>query len=129
MKWNEQQTEKLKELCGEGVSNIAIAAHLGCSLNDVYAKRSQLGITIEKCKGIAPNPEFEKAISSVEETLTRPVKRMNKEVREAFIRLNDALVLAMASDFTSEKDSKVYAKLATFIIELEDTFNFVIAGE
>lgn len=51
MKWSESQVSRLRSLCYQGVSNKEIAADIGCSPNDVYAKRSQLGITISKCKG------------------------------------------------------------------------------
>jgi hypothetical protein len=49
MKWSGSQVARLRELCYLGASNKEIAADIGCSLKDVYAKRSQLGITIAKC--------------------------------------------------------------------------------
>ena len=50
MKWTDQQIIKLKELCYAGVSNAKMAVALKCEVTDIYAKRSQLGITIAKCK-------------------------------------------------------------------------------
>lgn len=48
MRWSETQVARLKKLCFSGVSNMDIAAELNCKVTDVYAKRSQLGITIDK---------------------------------------------------------------------------------
>lgn len=63
MKWTNEKIGKLQRLCDEGISNKGIAEILGCTVGDVYARRSQLGITIDKCKkGIEPNPEFEAAL-------------------------------------------------------------------
>ena len=50
MKWTKTKVEDLKDLCLCGVSNAEIAYKLGIDIKDVYAKRSQLGITIDKCK-------------------------------------------------------------------------------
>ena len=65
MNWSETQVAKLEEMCFAGVSNSDIAAELNCKVTDVYSKRSQLGITIDKVraaqpiKGIKPNADFE----------------------------------------------------------------------
>ena len=48
MKWSVESIEKLKNLCLEEKSNKEIASILECSLTDIYAKRSQLGITAKK---------------------------------------------------------------------------------
>ena len=117
MKWTEEQTDTLKHLCNQGLSNKAIAAHLDCSLNDVYAKRSQLGITIAKCKGIEPNPKFEKAIEPI-----KP-KGMTKDVRYAFKKLLDQLLLTMASNWTSVEDAREYHDLSNELIDLEEKYN------
>lgn len=50
MKWTAELTEKLTEMAFAGEANSTIATTLGISLTDVYAKRSQLGITIDKVK-------------------------------------------------------------------------------
>lgn len=50
MKWEKEEVEKLKELCYAGKSNKEIAETIGRDIKDVYAKRSQMGITIDKCK-------------------------------------------------------------------------------
>lgn len=48
MKWTPEQVTHLRELCMDKVSNKDIAAALGIPVEKVYAKRSQLGITIDK---------------------------------------------------------------------------------
>lgn len=50
MKWNDENTAKLKELVFAGKSNKEIAQVLEIDVNDVYNKRSQLGITMDKVK-------------------------------------------------------------------------------
>lgn len=127
MKWTEEQVTRLRELCSQGKGNSEIAASLHCRLSDVYAKRSQLGITIQKCKGIAPNPEFEKVLAPAEETDTK-TKGMRKSVKDAFKELNNALLLAMASDWTSIKDAQLYAVLANSVDSLRDAFDQAIGG-
>ena len=117
MKWTAFKIDKLKELCHQGYDNKDIATRLDCSLTDVYAKRSQLGITIAKCKGIEANPKFEEAFETV-----KP-RGMTKDVKKAFKSLFDAILLAMASDRTSEKDARQYAALANTLATLEDSYN------
>lgn len=117
MKWTEGQIVRLKELCDQGVDNKGIAVFFGCKLSDVYNKRSALGITIDKCKGIAPNPEFEKALEPV-----KP-KGMTKCVRDAFAELDNALLLAIGSDRTSLEDANQYYALASALDELKDEYN------
>jgi len=56
MKWTEGEITELKEMCSRGVPNKDIARYFGCALNQIYTKRSQLGITIDKCKGKAATP-------------------------------------------------------------------------
>ena len=117
MLWTAFKIDKLKQLCRVGKGNREIAALLDCKLTEVYAKRSQLGITIAKCKGVAPNPEFEKALAPI------APKGMTKDVKKAFKALFDAMLLAMASNLTSEKDAKQYAALANTLTALEDSYN------
>lgn len=117
MKWSEQNISKLKELCHEGKTNAGIADILRCKLTDVYAKRSQLGITIAKCKGIAPNPEFEKALEPI-----KP-RGMYRCVRKAFKTLEDEVLVAMARDWTGSDDVKEYARLHEELCALEEKYN------
>lgn len=117
MKWTDHEIKTLKHLCLNGLDNRAIAGRLNRKLTEVYAKRSQLGITIAKCKGVAPNPKFEEALAPI------PPKGMTKDVRKAFKSLFDAMLLAMASNLTSEKDAKQYAALANTLAALEGSYN------
>ena len=117
MKWSDSKSEMLRHLCRQGLGNKAIAAHLECNLTDVYAKRSQLGITIDKCKGIEPNPEFEKALDPI-----KP-RGMTAKVRNEFSVLENEVLLAMASDWTGIEDSREYAKLHEALMVLEEKFN------
>lgn len=64
MKWSEEKVNQLKELAFAGVPNPQIAKQLGIGVSDVYAKRSQLGITMDKvraAKAVAVSQEPEKA--------------------------------------------------------------------
>jgi hypothetical protein len=61
MKWTNEQVEKLKELCFAEKTNSVIAKHFDVPVTEIYAKRSQLGITIDKvaaAKGIEEKPEY-----------------------------------------------------------------------
>jgi hypothetical protein len=118
VKWTEDQTGRLKELCYQGVSNKEIAADLKCSLEDVYSKRSQLGIAIDKCKGkgLTVNPEFEQAIQKAPGGLC-------KDVKEAFKKLHNEVLVAMARDWRTEKEVIVYAALAGMVLSMEEAFD------
>lgn len=117
MKWTDSKIAKLKQLCFQGKNNKDIAAYLDCKVSDVYNKRSALGITIDKCKGIEPNPEFEKALEPI-----KP-KGMTKCVRDAFGELGNALLVAIGSDWTSLEDANQYYALASALDELKDEYN------
>lgn len=80
MKLSAEKTEQLKALCFEGKGNKEIAEALGISLSDVYANRSQLGITIGKVKaqkGMVENPEF-KALRKELDELNRKARFIKK---------------------------------------------------
>lgn len=66
MKWNDENTAKLKELVYAGKSNKEIAQTLEMNINDIYNKRSQLGITIDKVKSVVPAPDEEASVRSWE---------------------------------------------------------------
>lgn len=74
MKWSESQVARLKELCYQGISNKEIAADIGCTPSDVYAKRSQMGITIAKCAAMNCNKK------------KKPVKKNVKQAHLAELR-------------------------------------------
>lgn len=78
MKLPDEKIAQLKELCFEGKSNKDIAEIMGISISDVYAKRSQLGITIDKVKaakgkGLVEKPYFKNLGATLEDN--------NKKVR------------------------------------------------
>lgn len=53
MIWTKEKTAELIALCREGKSNSYLAKYFGVPVTQIYAKRSQLGITIDKCKTTA----------------------------------------------------------------------------
>jgi hypothetical protein len=118
VKWTEDQISRLKELCYQGISNKEIAAKLGCRPEDVYSKRSQLGITIDKCKGkgMTVNPEFEKDFEKTPGGLC-------KDVKDAFKKLHSEVLVAMARDWRTEKEVMVYAALAGMVVSMEEAFD------
>lgn len=48
--WTAEKVKELTEMCYREVPNKKLAEHFNCDINQIYAKRSQLGITIDKCK-------------------------------------------------------------------------------
>jgi hypothetical protein len=72
MKWSESQVKRLKELCYQGVSNKEIAADIGCALEDVYSKRSQLGITIAKCAALKASATEKRPKSKPKKSCIKP---------------------------------------------------------
>ena len=114
MIWTDAKIAKLKELCYQGKSNKDIAAYLDCKVSDVYSKRSALGITIDKCKGIAPSPEFEKALVP-----TKQSGGTHKDVKQAFKALFDALLVATARDETGLEEAKLYSELSRILLDIE----------
>ena len=80
MKWSDEKIKRLKNLCFEGKSNKEIAEALEAPVSEIYAKRSQLGITIDKVKaqkGMRVNAEFESAVKSMED-LNKKAKFIKK---------------------------------------------------
>lgn len=125
MKWNEEKIEQLKSFCSQSLSNKDIATHFGCSVADVYAKRSQLGITINKCRSVAkPNPAFEKAFPEGSSVSSRGLTR---DVKAAFSKLHDAILIAIASDWTNEKDAAIYSELSVVVNSIENAFAKVLS--
>ncbi len=66
MKWTPEQVDELTNRCFAEETNDYISVVMGIPLTDIYAKRSQLGITRAKVAvaktgkaPMAPNPEFE----------------------------------------------------------------------
>lgn len=62
MKWSDEKVQQLRALASAGKPNKEIAQQLGVGINDVYAERSKLSITIDKIKiaqaaAAKPSPE------------------------------------------------------------------------
>lgn len=118
MKWSDEQTAKLRELCFAEVPNAEIAKQFGVPVTEVHSKRSQLGITIPKvkaAKGQASRPvtaEFKSAQP------TR-CKQLPHGVQDAFNKLNEELLLAMARNGTSLEDAKSYGLMAELLAAVE----------
>lgn len=112
MKWTEEATNGLKKMCYAGVSNKEIAAAFGCKLSEIYNRRSQLGITIAKCKTPAQPMKEEKP------------KRagLNKVVKTIFNKLYDELLLLIANDFISDNRAEKYSALYDELLKLEEKY-------
>lgn len=114
MKWNEQQIIKLREMCQSGISNQEMAVALKCKLTDVYNKRSQLGITIDKCKT---------------QPITPKNAGLNKAVKDALQKVYKELLLVIASDWTSDDRGNKYAEFYYELLELESKYEKLLKGE
>ena len=128
MKWSEAQVSKLEEMCFAGVSNRDIATELNCKVTDVYSKRSQLGITIDKVreakpikKGVKSNADFENSLPKKQQP-----QGLHPGVKKAFDNLHSALLIAMASDFVGMEETMVYKELSVIVNSLETSFNVLV---
>ena len=117
MLWTDHEIETLKQLCLDGLDNRAIAGRLNRKLTEVYAKRSQLGITIAKCKGIEVKPEFEETL------VPKVLKGMSIDVKNSFSFLGDSVLFSMARDWVGKEDADEYYLLANELIALEAKYN------
>lgn len=72
MKWTEGQVNQLRGLAAAGAPNKDIAHQLGISINDVYAKRSQLGITMDKVRAA-------KATAAPQDSKPAPPKEIDED--------------------------------------------------
>jgi transposase len=139
VRWTEQQVEWLRHMCLDGISNSDIADNPGCQLGDVYAKRSQMGLTIEKYKAMNDKaktveaseetntkPEARKAYEKPSVELEKAPKGLYRSVKIAIDDLNIALLIAAAGDGTSEKNAKVYLEFGSILKSLELSFNELI---
>lgn len=51
---------------------------------------------------------------------------MDKKVRKAFKKLQDEVLVATASDFTSDKDANIYTQLSNILSAVEESFDKLI---
>jgi hypothetical protein len=77
MKWTDEQIETLRKLCFEDKSNAEIAITLQRTKSEIYAKRSQLGITRDKVKAAKSQDTQQKYIDNRPELKARLRKDYN----------------------------------------------------
>lgn len=98
MKWSEEKVNQLKGLALAGATNADIARQLNAGISDIYAKRSQLGITIDKVRAMKSgkdttvNPEFEKAVQDMD---TKAAGNRELDAKREFLKALEP-VLKMA---------------------------------
>lgn len=113
MKWSNEQVTQLRELCNAKKSNKEIAEKIGCSIKDVYGKRSQLGITIDKLEKEVEPPEVKKINT----------RGLSREVVKAFDDIFNALLIDMARDRTSIVEANILSSLAELIQGIEENYD------
>jgi len=87
MNWSKEQLKELKELCYKNTPNAELAAHFGVPLAEIYAKRSQLGITRAKCadKTGAVQPDIAlKKKRFIEGSLSKLLHDANPDITGAY---------------------------------------------
>ncbi|WP_283608597.1 GcrA family cell cycle regulator [Faecalispora anaeroviscerum] len=94
MKWSEEKVSQLKELAFAGVPNPQIAKQLGVGVSDIYAKRSQLGITREKVQAVkdAAAPPEPEAISSKEIDEDRAAHNREADEKRNLLQLLEPVI-------------------------------------
>lgn len=106
MKWTDGKIQKLRALAFAGKPNSEIARELHVPVTEVYAKRSQLGITIDKVKAVKAeatvNPEFEKAAQDMDDGAVIHAKQELIRLLDPAIREADGSVkrLELSGDGT-----------------------------
>lgn len=88
MKWSEEKVNQLKELAFADVPNPQIAKQLEIGVSDVYAKRSQLGITREKVQ----------AAKAAKAARGEVIKRDSEEPRQKAISQDEHLARNREAD-------------------------------
>lgn len=88
--WTPERVESLLKMCAEGKPNGEIAAILNLPIAKIYAKRSQLGITIDKCGGT-----YKRSPISAPAPASRPDKDFSRRAVEklysSLIYINPAI--------------------------------------
>lgn len=96
MKWSEEKVQQLKGLATSGASNKDIAHQLGIGISEVYAKRSQLGITIDKVKADKASEsrqEKPKTANSSKRSTVEITHDLRMQLRSLSVALSEATVL------------------------------------
>ena len=89
MKWSEEKVNQLKELAFAGVPNPQIAKQLGVGVSDVYAKRSQLGITVDKVRA-AKVEAIERDVEASRQKAAESLHSPRETQEERFARNHEA---------------------------------------
>lgn len=132
MKWSDKQISQLRELAFAEKSNSEIAKALNIDINEVYAKRSQLGITIPKVRAMkgqpamTVNPEFEKAAQEMDGSVH---KQIPADLKAAFKALQNELLLTMARNRTTPEEAKQYAAISDIVSLAQETLERWIRDE
>lgn len=86
MKWPKEKRDELTKLCVEGkMSNKELATHFDMAVADIYAARSALGITIDKCKAIKEGKVVPGKRSA--EDIKTEIKKVEKSLQQALIKV------------------------------------------
>lgn len=93
MKWTEEKVKQLKELAFADVENIEIARKLGTGVSDIYAKRSQLGITKDKVKAVKAAKAVEKAAIS-ENDAERIARNREADEKRNLIQMLEPILIS-----------------------------------
>jgi hypothetical protein len=96
MKWSEEKVIELKKLAFAGVPNPQIAKQLGVGVSDVYAKRSQLGITMDKiktAKAVTPVSQEPKKASVKEIDEDRAARNREADANRNLLQLLEPILI------------------------------------
>lgn len=94
MKWSEEKVKQLRDLAFAGKSNKEIARALGVEINEVYAERSQLGITIDKVKATQAEGNHTRSLQAFPDPVLpkqRTTGEITRDLRLQFRSLSTAL--------------------------------------
>lgn len=129
--WTPEATDKLRELCAAGVPNPEIAAALDMPISKIYAKRSQLGITISKCLDVHPEPE-EDAVTHAWQDYPSYREIPDADCRKAITGLEQAIegmdAAARGTYIGDDNDRWEMQGLSAVALRLRATLIDVVAG-
>ena len=134
MKWTEKQKSELHALCVDGtLNNTQLAEHFQVPVTEIHAMRSNMQITIPKCREMREatvNPKFEAAIASVDaKTPVHKRRGLDRDVKAAFDKLNDAILVAMAGNGTNLEDARSYYCLSETVMAIRYAYDRFVGAE
>jgi hypothetical protein len=113
MKWSKGQIEYLKTMCFDGAKNSTIAEHFGVPVSEIYAKRSQLGITIPKVAAAKATPQEAPNGAAV------MVNGIAESCFETFLNGGVTCIVLARSGNTALIARMLSNKTASFVVPLE----------